>query len=190
VELRITATSAWTEAEAASRPTQVALWFGNLLFFGFSSVNAGFLLYGLPSLIAVGTRRSPRPLLAAELNNASGASRREVANVRLMDKSTPHSQPSSPAKAGDPVFRGASDRIEKLRRTGYSAFAEYDGCGDVTFRIVFSCLKIESELCAARWRCAATSKTPGTPRSGFPSPAPRVTKNPGRRRPAPLPASK
>jgi hypothetical protein len=31
------------------------------------------------------------------------------------------------AKAGDPVFRGASDRIEKLRRTGYSAFAEYDG---------------------------------------------------------------
>ena len=61
MELRITATSAWTEAEAASRPTQVALWFGNLLFFGFSSVNAGFLLYGLPSLIAVGTRRFPTP---------------------------------------------------------------------------------------------------------------------------------
>jgi len=39
------------KAEAASRPTQVALWFGNLLFFGFSSVNAGFFLYGLLSLI-------------------------------------------------------------------------------------------------------------------------------------------
>jgi hypothetical protein len=38
----------------------------------------------------------------------------------------PHSQPSSPAKAGDPVFRGVSDRVEKPRRTGYSAFAEYD----------------------------------------------------------------
>jgi hypothetical protein len=35
-------------------------------------------------------------------------------------------RPSSPAKAGDPVFHGGSDRIEKLRRTGYSAFAEYD----------------------------------------------------------------
>jgi hypothetical protein len=35
--------------------------------------------------------------------------------------------PSSPAKAGDPVFRGVSDRTEKMRRTGYSAFAEYDG---------------------------------------------------------------
>ena len=30
------------------------------------------------------------------------------------------------AKAGDPVFRGVSDRVEKLRRTGSSAFAEYD----------------------------------------------------------------
>jgi len=31
------------------------------------------------------------------------------------------------APAGDPVFRGVSDGITKLRRTGYSAFAEYDG---------------------------------------------------------------
>src|SRR5258705_5061433 len=33
---------------------------------------------------------------------------------------------SSPAKAGDPVIRGASDGAEKPQRTGYSAFAEYD----------------------------------------------------------------
>ena len=51
------------------------------------------------------------------------------------------------------------------------------------------CLKIESELCAASRRSAATPGTPGAPRSGFPSPAPRVTKNPGRRRPAPSPAT-
>ena len=31
-----------------------------------------------------------------------------------------------PRKQGDPVFRSASDGAEKLRRTGYSAFAEYD----------------------------------------------------------------
>jgi hypothetical protein len=33
---------------------------------------------------------------------------------------------SSPAKAGDPVFRDVNDRAEQLRRTGCSAFAEYD----------------------------------------------------------------
>jgi hypothetical protein len=31
------------------------------------------------------------------------------------------------SKAGDPVFRGVSDGDEKPQRTGYSAFAEYDG---------------------------------------------------------------
>src|SRR6267142_3208323 len=31
------------------------------------------------------------------------------------------------AKAGDPVLRGVHDEIAKPRRTGYSAFAEYDG---------------------------------------------------------------
>ena len=40
---------------------------------------------------------------------------------------TPHSRPSSPAKAGDPVFRGVSDGIERPRRTGYPACAGYDG---------------------------------------------------------------
>jgi hypothetical protein len=34
---------------------------------------------------------------------------------------------SSSAKADDPVFQSACDRIEKLRRTGYPAFAGYDG---------------------------------------------------------------
>jgi hypothetical protein len=32
-----------------------------------------------------------------------------------------------PARPDDPVFQGAGDGIEKLRRTGSSAFAEYDG---------------------------------------------------------------
>jgi hypothetical protein len=36
------------------------------------------------------------------------------------------SLPSSPAKAGDPVFQDVSDRAEKTQYTGYSAFAEYD----------------------------------------------------------------
>jgi hypothetical protein len=35
--------------------------------------------------------------------------------------------PSSSAKADDPVFRGVSDGIESSRRTGYPAFAGYDG---------------------------------------------------------------
>ena len=38
-----------------------------------------------------------------------------------------HAQSSSSAKADDPVFQSVSDGIEKLQRTGYSAFAEYDG---------------------------------------------------------------
>ena len=34
---------------------------------------------------------------------------------------------SSPAKAGDPVITGVSDRTERPRRTGYPACAGYDG---------------------------------------------------------------
>ena len=44
---------------------------------------------------------------------------------RKLNTNAPHSQPSSSAKAGDPVFRGVSDGDEKPQRTGYSAFAEY-----------------------------------------------------------------
>jgi hypothetical protein len=47
----------------------------------------------------------------------------ESADVR----SVPNCWSSSPAKAGDPVRRGVSDRTARLRHTGYSAFAEYDG---------------------------------------------------------------
>src|ERR1700721_2131452 len=56
-------------------------------------------------------------------------------------------QLSSPAKAGDPVFRGVSDRAEGPRRTGYSAFAEYE-------ELLRSCI-----------RCAAPLgiKSPDTP---------------------------
>src|SRR5882724_5043205 len=36
---------------------------------------------------------------------------------------------SSPAKAGDPVFQSTCDRTAKPRRTGYPAFAGYDGSG-------------------------------------------------------------
>jgi hypothetical protein len=55
----------------------------------------------------------------------SGALRCEDAKPYLMNTNAPHSQPSSPAKAGDPVFRGAGDRTQELRRAEYSA--EYDG---------------------------------------------------------------
>src|SRR5712664_2759529 len=72
---------------------------------------------------ATGIRHSPRPLRGERFINASGALRGEVVNVRLMNTNAPRSQPSSPAKAGDPVFRGVSDGIEKLRRTGYPAGA-------------------------------------------------------------------
>jgi hypothetical protein len=57
----------------------------------------------------------------------SRASRGEIAKLCLR-MNAPHTQSSSPAKAGDPVFRGASDRAEKPRRTGYPACAGYDGC--------------------------------------------------------------
>jgi hypothetical protein len=70
----------------------------------------------------------PRALCWAEINAKLG-------------RYTPreYRRPSSPAKAGDPVFRSVSDRTQKLPRTGYSAgachrarrrrdpVAEYDG---------------------------------------------------------------
>ena len=59
--------------------------------------------------------------------HSSDAMRREKAELCVMNADAPHSQSSSPAKAGDLVFRDADVGTEKLRRTGYSAFAEYDG---------------------------------------------------------------
>jgi hypothetical protein len=84
----------------------------------------------------------PTPSLGGRSSNASGASRRGIANAYL-----------------EPI-----------------------GCLNRR-----SCLKIESELCAASWR-SATPKIPCAPRPGFLSPAPRVTKSPVHRRPAPSPA--
>jgi hypothetical protein len=57
----------------------------------------------------------------------SGAPRRGKAKACVMNTEAPHLRLSSPAKAGDPVFRDADAGFDKLRRTGYSAFAEYDG---------------------------------------------------------------
>jgi len=44
-----------------------------------------------------------------------------------MNPDVPHLRLSSPAKAGDPVFRDVYAGFDKPLRTGYSAFAEYDG---------------------------------------------------------------
>jgi hypothetical protein len=66
---------------------------------------------------ASGTRHSPRPLLGGSILHNSGASRRGMAEVYL-------SYPRRPRKR---AIQYSDDRTEKLRRTGYSAFAEYDG---------------------------------------------------------------
>ena len=53
--------------------------------------------------------------------------RRGNAKSCLLNMNVPNFQSSSPAHAGDPVFRGVSDGIERPQRTGYPACAEYDG---------------------------------------------------------------
>src|SRR5713226_1861599 len=72
---------------------------------------------------ATGARHSPRPQGGETTMHNSGASRRKIAKPYLMNTNAPHSQPSYPAKAGYPVFRGVSDGTGKLWRTGYSAGA-------------------------------------------------------------------
>ena len=71
---------------------------------------------------AKGTRRSPRPLWAED-SSTPRALRVARAKLFQMNRNAPHSPPSSPAKAGDPVFRGVNDEVEKPQRTGYSAGA-------------------------------------------------------------------
>src|SRR5258708_18637407 len=44
-----------------------------------------------------------------------------------------HIKVSSSAKADDPVFQGTRDEVEKPRRTGYPAFAGYDGISPACF---------------------------------------------------------
>jgi hypothetical protein len=72
----------------------------------------------------------PTPSRGREIScKASGASRREGEVVSdEYECATPSTVIA--AKAGDPVFRDANDGIEKPQRTGYSAFAEYDGLGE------------------------------------------------------------
>ena len=81
---------------------------------------------------ASGARHSLRPLLFEGRDSCKPRTHR-AARMRS------HTQPSLPAKAGDPVFRGASDGIERPQRTGYPA------CAGMTAKNSFSCLKIESE---------------------------------------------
>jgi hypothetical protein len=68
----------------------------------------------------------PTASLGGSFLHNSGATRRGDVKACVVSADASSSQPSSPAKAGDPVFRDAYVGIEKLRRTGYSAFAEYD----------------------------------------------------------------
>src|SRR5439155_17670504 len=73
--------------------------------------------------------------------------------ARNDDGDTPHPQPSSPAKAGDPVLRGVSDRAERPQRTGYLAFAGYDGLWwrrNVRSPFEIGCLTTESGMSARR----------------------------------------
>src|SRR5260370_10795888 len=51
---------------------------------------------------------------------------RSARNDGTLKRSRHTLKPSSPAKAGDPVFRGVSDVTEKPRRTGYPACAGDD----------------------------------------------------------------
>ena len=46
--------------------------------------------------------------------HSSDAMRREKAELCVMNADAPHSQSSSPAKAGDPVFQSVRDGIEKM----------------------------------------------------------------------------
>jgi hypothetical protein len=65
-----------------------------------------------------------RPMLNADANNAARACCLDC-SLALNDRAMLSA--SSPAKAGDPVFRDASDGSETLRHTGYPACAGYDG---------------------------------------------------------------
>jgi len=72
---------------------------------------------GVPSLRA--KRSNPWPQQKGSMDC--------FASLAMTVSTAPHSQPSSPVKAGDPVFRDANDGAEKPRHTGYPAFAGYDG---------------------------------------------------------------
>jgi hypothetical protein len=76
------------------RPAQVICPSGSFLT-GLSSLTSDFPKNIVPTSPGI---RHPHALFwARDKRKTSGASRREIANVCLMDKSTPHSQSSSPA---------------------------------------------------------------------------------------------
>jgi hypothetical protein len=90
-----------------------------------------FITFPREAAGATGTRHSLRPLFFEGhcLAKLGRDLRRENADLYppgclTFESVTP--TPSSPAKAGDPVIRGGSDRSEKPRRTGYPACAGYD----------------------------------------------------------------
>src|SRR5216684_1641485 len=72
----------------------------------------------------------PTPSLGAEDSSTARAHCAAGSRTCVMNTIAPRSEPSSSAKADDPVFRGTSDGARRPQRTGYSAFAEYDGLGE------------------------------------------------------------
>ncbi len=74
---------------------------------------------------APGARHSLRPLIfGADVEDKTRVeARRDREGVCGVGCLNPL---SSPAKAGDPVFQKRARFIERSRRTGYPAFAEYD----------------------------------------------------------------
>ena len=83
----------------------------------------------------------------------SGVSRRGNAKLCLnVIASELHTQSSSSAKADDPVLRDVSDGIEGTRRTGYPAFAGYDGGGMVGAKPATTAGDYESRLKAGTTR--------------------------------------
>jgi hypothetical protein len=77
---------------------------------------------------ATGTRLSLRPLIFEGFGSANLGRIAPRGCGGVFDERECHiSQLSSSAKADDPVFQSVGDGNEKLRRTGYPAFAGYDG---------------------------------------------------------------
>src|ERR1700683_2677847 len=80
----------------------------------------GYGCNGHPAFPAPFLGVARRPLWAKDSASNSGAMRGGNAEARVMNTDAPQSPPSSPAKAGDPVFRDADVGIEKLRRSSPS----------------------------------------------------------------------
>src|ERR1700676_283276 len=73
---------------------------------------SGFFVIARSDLSAVAQRGKAEATKQSIVTVGSGCGL-----LRFARNDAPHSQPSSPAKAGDPVIRDVSDRTEKPRRT-------------------------------------------------------------------------